>query len=109
MGPVAAWAISSIEQIDMVLAVKMTPFRPAARAATASPRGQNIPVNPVGARISGEAIGMPRTVVDWSRTADVHERPRPEPVALEVGRVGAHRDLVFGATVDVVEQCPRQP
>ena len=67
MGPVAAWAISSIGQIDMVLAVKMTPFRPAARAATASPRGQNIPVKPVGARIRGDETGMPRTVVDWSR------------------------------------------
>ena len=45
----------------------MTPFRPAARAATASPRGQNIPVKPVGARMSGDEIGIPRTVVDWSR------------------------------------------
>jgi hypothetical protein len=50
-----------------VLAVKITPLRPAARPATASPRGQNRPVKPVGARISGEAIRWPRTVVDWSR------------------------------------------
>ena len=30
-------------------------------------RGQNMPVNPVGARMIGAATGCPRTVVDWSR------------------------------------------
>ena len=89
MGPVAASAISSIGQIDMVLAVKMTPFRPAARAATASPRGQNMPVKPGGRE---DERRRDRNAEDGGRlvpAAHVHQRPRPEPVAPEVRLVVA--------------------
>ena len=41
--------------------------------------------------------------------AHVLERPGPEPVAVKSRLVGAERDLVLGAAVDVVEQRPRQP
>ncbi len=62
-----ALATSSIPQIESVDSQKVIPARSAARAASTSARGANMPANPTGASTSGIDNVSPSTVVASAR------------------------------------------